>query len=505
MTNRITRRSLLGAAGLGLGSVWLPGVGRVEAQSSAAGPNLLFLYADGGWVFRDTKMRPPWAPPEWSEYEFYQPGKRNPDDLEWEFELTDSRLTEADFSRILRPLYRHRDVMTVVEGLSMLTTALDFLGDDHARAHIHAWSAEPAASSDGVKSFGSAPSVDQRINEFIQSTQPDHQSMDFNYSTEIFHQWLYRSSASGGAATVPVLTSPSEGLNRFFAGLTGGGGGGAEQPADPLTDNANYAINLALQQFDEIAPRLSGDDRAKLEAHRDLLGGLTQKPGTTISCDSPPELGNAGGGDVTERWRSTMVSFAELAAAGFACGISRVATIGGWMAPNESYGLDASASPHQEYEHRTDPTEGYSLSGSALQDWEDRTELMVQRNIVQMELLASTLDVLKSQPGLLENTLVVYMSEISHGNHGHENLPTLLFGSGSGIVTPGRYIKYPINLPRPEIFDSHINAYSGYPHSRLLVSILQGFGVDVDYLGAPSLDGVGGTIDLSGPLPRLTV
>jgi hypothetical protein len=119
---------------------------------------------------------------------------------------------------------------------------------------------------------------------------------------------------------------------------------------------------------------------------------------------------------------------------------------------------------------------------------------------------------LKSVPAgdgtLLDSTLVVYMSEISHGNHGHEYHPTIMFGSGGGMVTPGRYIKYPINLPRPSSpygFDTDVNAFSGYPHSRLLVSILQGFGLDVDYLGAPSLEGYSGTIDLSGPLPRLKV
>ncbi len=501
---KITRRSLLGAAGAGLaGSVWLPGVARLEAQPTAGdGPNLLFIYAEGGWVFRDTMMRPPWAPPEWSEFEYYKPGKNYPDDLEWEFELTDSRLTEQDFSRILRPLYRHRDIMTVVEGLAMYTTALDFLGDDHARAHIHAWSAEPAARSDGVQSFGSAPSVDQRINEFIRTTRPDHESMDFNVSTEIFHQWLYRSAVSGGAATVPVITEPSEGLTRFFGGLGAGGGEGA--PADPLADNTAYALELAMRQFDEIAPRLSGADRQKLEAHRDLLSGIGQKLGRTITCDSPPSPTRPSGSD-TEQWRSKLIAFAELATAGFACGISRVATIGGMMAPNAAYGLDPSASPHQEYEHRTDPSEGFTLSGSALEDWEQRTEMMVQRNIVQTEVLASMLDVLKSVPSLLDNTLVVYMSELAHGGHGHENFPSLLFGSGAGIVTPGRYIKYPTNLTRPTLWDTHITAYGGYPHSRLLVSILQGFGLDVDYLGAPELEGNNGMIDLSGPLPRLTV
>lgn len=508
MRKSITRRSLLGAAGAGLGSLWLPAVNRLHAAdaASAGEPNLLFLYADGGWVSKDVHMRPPWAPAEWSEFEFYEPGKNQPDDTEWEFEFADSRLSEADFSRILRPFYRHREVMTVVEGLSMSTTALDTLGDDHARAHIHVWSAVPAGSSEGVQSFGSAPSVDQRINEFIQASRPDHRSMDFNLSTEIFHQWLYR-TADGGAAIVPVITDPSEGFDRFFSGVMGGG---SQAESDPLTDNARYSLDLAIRQFDDMAPRMSAGDRAKLEAHRELLAGVQRRFGQTISCDaSNPPTSVQGEPGSTEWYNTSIDAFAQLVATGFACGISRVASIGGLMAPNGSYGLDPGASVHQEYEHAIDPVGEYELGGGELETFTSKRELMVQRNIIQAEAVARVIDVLKSaavgEGSLLDNTLVVYMSEISHGNHGHEYHPTIMFGSGGGIVTPGRYIKYPINLPRPSLFDTHINTFGGDSHSRLLVAILQGFGVDIDYLGAPSLEGHTGTIDISGPLPRLKV
>lgn len=508
MLHKFTRRALLGALGAGASSIWLPGFGRIEAQAGAANePNLLFLYADGGWVSKDLIMRPPWAPPEWSEFEYYAPNKNYPDDLEWEFELGDSRLTEDDFSKILRPLYRHRDVMTVIEGLSMWTPVLDALGDDHARAHIHVWSAEPAARAEDVKSFGSAPSVDQRINEFIRQSRPDHQSMDFHISNEIFHYWLYRSDSGGGASIVPLIIEPSEGYQRFFGGLSSGGGGGGEQDtSDPLTDNAGYSLELAMRQFDEITPRLSGTDKAKLEAHRELLEGIRRRMGTTISCDGieRPSIGGRG----SENWRQKILAYAEMAAAGFACGVSRVATIGGFMAPNDTYGLDPSASVHQEYEHKTDPSQGYTLSGSQLDTWTEKTDLMTARNVAQMELLASVIDVLKAVPNLLDNTLVVYQSELAHGNHGFEFHPTVMFGAGAGIVTPGRYIKYPTNQPRPSApygFDTHINTFGGLPHSRLLVSILQGFGLDTQYLGAPELQGYTGPIDNTGPLPRLTV
>jgi hypothetical protein len=399
--------------------------------------------------------------------------------------------------------------MTVVEGLSMLTTALDALGDDHARAHIHVWSAEPAANAEGVQSFGSAASVDQRINEYIQASRPDHRSMDFNLSTEIFHQWLYRSS-EGGAAIVPVITDPTEGFDRFFSS---GMGGGSQSESDPLATNARYSLDLAIRQFDEMAPRMAAADRAKLEAHRELLAGVRRRFGQTVSCDSSSRPTAVEGQPGSTEWFNTSVeAFAQVVAAGFACGISRVASIGGLLAPNSSYGLDPGASVHQEYEHETDPTGEYRLSGTALETFTSKTDLMVERNIIQAQAVASVIDLLKSVPAgdgtLLDSTLVVYMSEISHGNHGHEYHPTIMFGSGGGMVTPGRYIKYPINLPRPSSpygFDTDVNAFSGYPHSRLLVSILQGFGLDVDYLGAPSLEGYSGTIDLSGPLPRLKV
>lgn len=59
-----------------------------------------------------------------------------------------------------------------------------------------------------------------------------------------------------------------------------------------------------------------------------------------------------------------------------------------------------------------------------------------------MEELAYFLGKLKSTPDagggtLLENSLVLFSSEIEDGNsHNHHNLPVLLAGSGGGAVSP---------------------------------------------------------------------
>jgi hypothetical protein len=112
---------------------------------------------------------------------------------------------------------------------------------------------------------------------------------------------------------------------------------------------------------------------------------------------------------------------------------------------------------------------------------------------------------------LLDTTIVVYLSEISHGNHGHEHYPSLIFGGGD-TFTLGRYIKYAQNSPNP-FGRNYNNEFTGTAHSRLLISVLQAFGIDIDNFGAATVPGtaphVAGSpsadIVLGGPLPRLKV
>lgn len=502
--NRSARREFLAAGGLGLSSLMLPSLGRSGVSGREL--KLVFLYAEGGWTTRFYKMRPPWAPSEWSEYELYAPEfSLVPDDSEWEFDLTDSRLVEDDFSRVLRPLYRHRDVMLATEGLAMLTPALDTFGDAHAQAHIHAWSGVPAASSeDGTRSRGAAPSVDQRIHEHILATDPTHQSMDFRLlEAELFHEWLYRSDSSGGAARLPTEIDPRAAFDRFF---------GAADASDPLAANAQLTLAIARQEYARLAPRMSGEDRLKLEAHLETMATLEQRLGRTVSCDDslrPPDSGQL---SAPERYEADLDSFMRMVVAGLSCGVSRVATLGSLMPPPEIYSLPASVSVHQEYEHMTDPIQYFA--GDYEPAFLEREEAMVRRNEYQMAQVANFLDLMRATPDgdgtLLDSTLVVYLSELSHGNHGHEHFPSLLFGT-TDVITPGRYVKYAQNNPNPFNRNYH-NEYTGTAHSKLLISILQGFGVEIDDFGAatvqgeaPHVSGSAAPVELGGPLPRVRV
>jgi len=276
---------------------------------------------------------------------------------------------------------------------------------------------------------------------------------------------------------------------------------------------------VGLEQFDQLAPRLSSDDRVKLEAHREMLHQLQLGLATPFDCGSVPMPGSIEGLSRAEQYTADFESFAQMIGTAFACGMSRVATLGLVDVPPEAYGLPESASIHHEYEHESSPFDGFAQStpfegtyAGATDLWRNAYEGMVQRNVWQSEQVAKLLDTLRAIPEdggtMLDNTLVVYVSELSHGSHGTEHYPIMLFGGLAGAVRPGRYIKYAQDNPNPW-HRNYRNEWTGTPHSHLFISILQAFGMDIDYLEAPSVSGsvphlnIDGEVSLSGPLPRL--
>ena len=91
------------------------------------------------------------------------------------------------------------------------------------------------------------------------------------------------------------------------------------------------------------------------------------------------------------------------------------------------------------------------------------------------------LDKLKKTPDgdgtLLDHSMIVYVSGLSDGNrHSHEDLPTLVAGSGGGYIKTGRRIVY-----RRET-----------PMSNLFLNMMDRMGVPAEYFGDSTgrLDGL---------------
>ncbi|MEM9196103.1 MAG: hypothetical protein AAGF12_43460, partial [Myxococcota bacterium] len=136
------RRRFLQALGAGAGGLYLPSLLRsTGAQAQGAPKRLLVLVTWLGFEPRTWRM----GPLGWDDDEALLPStsistpEKNhaPDPRTWDFALSDTPRDRWSFG--LKPLYDFQDRLTVVDGLAMVSTALDENTDNgHGGGMLHA-------------------------------------------------------------------------------------------------------------------------------------------------------------------------------------------------------------------------------------------------------------------------------------------------------------------------------------------------------------------------------
>jgi len=516
---RLNRRTFLRLGALGGAATLLP---RRFASAQPPPPRFLLLYRGAGWTPRQTFFRPSFAPAAWGSiddiYHIANSDERAPDDgrgtrintrhelAEYELDLMDARLTREDMSPVLAPFWDVRHRMNVYEGLACLSTGWDPHGDAHAKNHLAIATGGPAAVEDGVKSRAMYPSLDQRLLAYLRESDPLAYALSFapnqrrSSGTDGFHYFLYGDDGSGTMARLPTEGDPAMAFTRLFGGLEDDGGDEEARLA------AQAEVFRRLDgRFADLSSRMGTRDQVVLDAHRANLASLSELLARPRATCEPPTL-SLMDGDRAEQIISDTHAFQDIIASAFGCGLTRVASLR-IDVPPEAYGAPDSADIHHDYEHPSDPGAIVQGDEAALRG----EALMTDRNVLQSQIAARMISRLESIPegegSLLDNTIVLYVSELAHGNHGSENFPFVTFG-GAGAFETGRYLKYPHRNPNPWN-RNYRNEWTGVPHSGLYISLLRAMGMDIDYIHAPSIDGsvphesVSGTIDMSGPLERL--
>lgn len=485
-----SRRRFLQALGLGgAGAVFLPSLLRGKAASAggAATPpmRLIILYTEHGVPHVNYDMH----------------GGRDANG-KWEYDLTG--LAEAEFSECLRPLWRHRNKMLVVDGLSLATAIGDPYGDGHAKGWCSSLTGGIARETfEDVKSNAVHPSLDQIVAKAARQQDPalsDLVSLELGVYQYNFHAALYREGSVGGPVVrVPHEESPQAVYDRLFPN------GDGTQPPDPIKVARADVMGSVGDMYSDLVPRLSGDDRAKLEQHRDLIRDMESRIRLLDSLDcGAPTIEDYYWGEVphAERYVAHTQSFWDLATVALSCGISRVVTMQWGQPPVELIG--GTGDLHHDYAHRSAPY----LVGEA--DYPNAVQVMTNYQALFTGMAAELCDKLDAIPEangtLLDNTIVLMISELSDGGHGHDPLPVVMIGGGNRFRT-GRYLHY----ARETLTTTLASWVSddeliGLPHNHLLVSIAQALGVQTDTIGDPSIQPKktsAPAIDLRGPLVEL--
>ena len=445
----IARRAFmrgLGVVGAASGLGWWLRAAESRAEGMVAPKRLLVLHRPNGTI------RPEWLP---------QGGGQG-----------------ATLGPILQPFAGLAKNMVVLDGLSIVTSN----GGDstHEGGLVTLMTGHPIGdarppSPDDWKN--TARSVDQRLAaESPMFTGTPFASMQIaahnrqEGAPEVANRAL---SYAGPDSPLYPETRPSQTYERLFGGIQPGLS--PEELARVRAKNKSVLdfMSADLTRLHQLAP---ASERAKLDAHESAIRDLEKSlDGLTSSCSpgdapsDPPDSDKHG--DV-----QTVASaqFAIMRAA-FLCDVTRVMTFM-WSPGASSVQFEGlydgmGLVQHHSLSHQNLDEDEVAKNMAAIDRW------YAERTAEFLTTLRDTPDI-DGVSSMLDNTLVLYLSEVARGNHTFDNMPLVLFG-GPGVGLVGdRIVEYP-----------------GRSTNDLWLTIGENFGVDLGQLGDPGQS--------SGPLPDL--
>lgn len=438
---RISRRTVLRGAGtIAIGLPWLECMeDDVKAQSaSTTAQRFIGVYQPGGTVI--DKWRP-----------------------------TGSE-TAPVYGSILAPLEPVKDKVLVVDGLEMKSA----IGEQHQAGIISFLTG--AVQGVAQKYSASKPgadnaSIDQIIATKISKGKKPLSSLQVavRWATGKSHGLLHPINAlnfedTTANAPMPPRLEPSEIWNTLF---------GSIEPATPAMNTAvarkKSILDFVDKRYAALAAKVGASDRVKLEDHLDKIrqieNGLTETGGPVSSACKPPTLidtsdYNAKSGlnaDNDGVIKDTQTDKAipkvgtlmmDMLVMGLACDRTAVATLQ-WSDTEAKHTFPwlNLSEHHHFYQHDG----GFNAPACEKIDiWYSQMHLHLLQAMAAVDMGGHS---------LLDESVVLFGSEISEpATHKKQNMPFLLAGNGGGLRT-GRWVKYP-----------------GASHNNLLVSVLNLFG-----------------------------
>lgn len=482
----VRRRQFLKAAGVGAASLFLPSIERKGHAGPGDGPPLrvVVFFHEHGVYYDNWKMRLP----------------NSPDSELLDFEFSLAGLGADEFSPILAPLYDHRSEMIVLDGLAYLTAMSDPYGDGHAKGWMTAMTGNWARETyDDVKSHALTPSFDQIIKDIVRaqdSSLTDLASLEYGIRPwdGTFHHMNYGLDPNGAAVKIPHVVDPAAAFATLFPDTEG----------DVVAAGRTKVLERAQQQYEQLLPRLSTEDRNKLEQHRDLIHDLENRVEAlqNLECSEPVLQPWNGGWEWTpEMYAYRLPAMLDLAAAAISCRISRVVTFQTDVPPISLMG--GAGDYHHDYAHQSAP--------GAEQEKVDVVTAQGAAHASQVALMAERLKAIPEEGGtVFDNTIILWISELATGGHTHDQVPVVMLAGKNTPFAAGRYLRFGRTSPRPipQGQSWYPEGLVGQPYNPLLVSVIQAMGGEQNYFGRKTITGTfpGGDnveIGLTGPMTRL--
>ena len=399
---------------------------------------------------------------------------------------------QSDFdlttSPILAPLAKHAQDMILVRGMN----------DTYYQCN----NTENGGVADGQHGFGTFCRLTNVCpvpagEDMLGGGQSIDQHLGGVIGGETFLPSLVLSAAPGGTgnhrgfisysgAGAPVVPQSDPGL--VYGSLFSAATQGDDEVAKKLRALRMSSLDVIKDEIASVRARLPPDERHKMDAHLDGVRVLEKKYDESMAACTPPDAPPTGELPIYPQRLALML---QMSAAALGCDLTRVLTLqtscgGGDNALDLSH-FDGWVDNYHSTGHAAGGTpDGVSTSQ------EQCIETMIKVSRYYAENLATFIDLLKALPegdgSVFDNTLVLWCSEMAHGNHGVHNMPWVIFGGGWHFQT-GRFIDLPQDGGFPPVPENKFG--------DLLVAVANAMGSPITTFGNPAwCDGPGGPLSV---------
>jgi hypothetical protein len=426
MSTRLTRRSLLGAGAAFWASTLLPR--GLEAGNASPPKRLVIVFSANGTVYNQ------WLP-----------------------QGSGSTFT---LSPILQPLAPFQKRLLILDGINVLS-AHNGPGDDHMKGMGHMLTGIellPGTTQGGAGTpagFAGGISIDQRIVQDIGS-MTRFPSLEFGVmvqSSDVWSRMIY----AGPNQPLPPMEDPTAAFTRVFAGSNLN-----VQQAAIAGKRRQSVLDYATGTLSSLAPRVSATDRVRIQQHHDSIQQIEKQLLAQAAACTTPTVGSMSLTDINNYPAIGKVQM-DLLVASLACDQTRIASL------QFSHSVSDLPMPWLSI-----GTGHHTLSHKADTDTVSQGQL-VQINTFyaqQFAYLLQKMDSVQESNGtLLDNSMVIWMNELSKGNiHSHAPLPVVIAGKLGGSLNTGRLLSFPQQVP----------------HNNLLVTIANLMGTSIKTFGNPA-------------------
>jgi hypothetical protein len=386
---------------------------------------------------------------------------------------------DFQLSQILSPLEGFKNKLIIPKGIELKSGAGDAgPGEPHQRGMGTVLTGYPLQTGDFVggdgslAGWGAGISLDQVLAQHIgENTSLGSLQLGIRADTTApTAEVRTRLSYLGAAQPLPPQNDPKNVFDQIFSDFM-------TEPAElvELRERRKSVLDGVIDQFGALNKRAGYADRQRLESHlalvRDLEQRLENDRVTGAACYAPADPG-AQEPDSEDSMPDIARLQIDLLVMAFACDITRV---GGLQFSN--------AKNHIRFPWLESLGDGHQLSHAGPSDSASFNQ-WVARDTWFSEQFAYLLTALDSIPegsgSMLDNTVVLWINELSQGNtHSHVDMPFVMAGSGGGYFDTGQYLEL-----------------GNVSHSNLLVSIQNAFGIESPTFGDPRF--------CTGPLSGIT-